>query len=129
MDNLKNVNGMNTVIMNKVKLLDHLKSNRAEHIKVFNETMAEYRKDIVTKLEEMVAVAKNGKDVDHYVDLEKPTSHETDYDTVIAMLEWANNDFVELTRKEFENYIENKWSWTERFTASNIMYMAKYRKN
>ena len=45
------------------------------------------------------------------------------YQQAIEMLEWTTSDSIELSKREFEEYVRNNWSWKESFKTSNMTYM------
>jgi len=123
-----NKNGMNTVIMNKAKLLEYLKANKIKHVAAYNEAIGEYWKELVAELSRLSERAKNKQEVGSYINLEIPKSHEGDYDMAIAMLENGINDIVVLEKSEFDRYVRDNWTWKAQFENSNAMYLAKKAK-
>lgn len=114
---------MRTVKVKVSELLGKIKKNREAHRAVFLEACEGYREKSIAELEKMLAEAKDGKRIRRYVELVEPMDMTKEYDQVIAMLEMSNDDVVELTHTEFQNYVQDDWSWKEQFTANNTRYL------
>ena len=80
---------MKTVKIKVKELLAHLKTNRANHIKDYDEAMVAYRKAILDELKAKQTVASQNLDISHSLKTVRPTSYESSYDEAIAMLEWT----------------------------------------
>ena len=116
---------MRTIKVDKKELLSHLRANRTAHIVAFDEAMVGYRKELVTCLGQMLKKAKNQEDVDHRVNIVRPTDFTEFYDNAITMLEWTVDEFIELDMNEFNQYIQDEWSWKQNFNLTNSLYAGK----
>lgn len=116
---------MKSVSMNKSRLLEILRQNREMHIAEFTSAMIEYRKDLVAELEKRLEIAQSGGDVEHFINLVVPMTHEKEYNTAIKMLEYDEREIVDLTNQEFQQYVEDEWSWKQAFAASTSYYNSK----
>ena len=113
---------MKTVKIKVSELLKHLKANRVNHIKEYNEAMIGYRKAILDELKAKELIASQNLDVSHSFKSVRPTSYEESYDEAIAMLEWTTDKEVELDRSEFKTYVQDEWNWKGNFLATTSVY-------
>jgi len=113
---------MKTVRINKTDLLNTLRKNREQHLIDYNDAVVEYRKALVSKLEEMLAKAKDNHTVSHHIDLAKPMSYEDSYNTAISMLDYSVDTVIELDQMEFAQYVEDNWTWNQSFAMSTLSY-------
>lgn len=113
---------MNKVTIEKEKLLDKLKTNRAEHASEYKEARAKYQSALILKLEAKLEQAKSGSDVELYIDLVKPVEYLSAYDRAISMLEVTLDTNIELTPEQFAQFWLDEWNWRGQYYASNSMY-------
>jgi hypothetical protein len=107
-------------------LLGHLRKNRERHASIVEKAQAKFREMVAARLEEMLALAKEGKKVQVKVGLAVPTCHTREYDTAIGLLEMtleAGEETVEIDSDEYERFVMDSWEWVERFTTSNRAYV------
>jgi len=113
------------VQVNKDKLLKKLKKNRKKHVEIFEQAQEAYRKQMIEELDRALKDAKAGKKIKRAFTLPVPENHVEDFDTVIQMLEWHQDDEIELHPSDFQQYVENKWGWQKSFTANTESYVAR----
>lgn len=113
---------MRSVKINKDKLLAAVRENRTTHIEEYAEAIAAYREAMIDELKDRLDHVEGGGEVDHYIEVMKPSSHEADYDRVIAMLEFSEDDVIELTSTEFAQYVQDEWAWKREFDAVSSNY-------
>ncbi len=118
---------MNTVKVKKPELLEILRTNRAEHKKIFEEAVEGYRQTLLSLLEARVSELKDGKQVRHYIDMDEPMCQIVEYDTAIKMVEMSVDEELELTEKQFRELVMDQWSWTGLTMASNVKYSSSAR--
>lgn len=116
---------MRSVKIDREELLDILQKNREQHVKDYNEALVGYREDAIKELNANLAEAMAGKEIKHHISVIRPTSYEDSYNTVIRMLELSIDSSIELTMQEFQQYVEDKWSWKDAFTSTTAFYAAK----
>jgi hypothetical protein len=116
------VKGIQHVAVKKEDLIAALKKNREQHKKDYDEGLEGYRRALVLELAAMLGAAKEDKDVNHTIDLERPQEHLEEYDQLLLMLDMSVDTTVLLTQTEFRQYVMDKWSWKERFTTSTEAY-------
>jgi len=106
-------------------LLEKLQENLEIHIKEFEEAREGYLAELEEKLDNMLKEVREAgirDEVNTYIDLEKPRSHEKDYERIIEVLEMTTAKTVHLTLGEFDKYVRDNWEWTDSFKMSNSKY-------
>jgi hypothetical protein len=58
-----------------------------------------------------------------FIELEAPVDHSSEYETVISMLEWSVNEETTITQTQFNNFVLDKWGWTNQFVGTNGKYI------
>jgi hypothetical protein len=111
-----------TVVVQKQKLVETLTANRDAHRAIFEEALAGYKARSVELLEQHIERIKKGKVERIAVSLPVPEDHTDDYDRALTSLEWSIFDEVELSMREFDQYVRDNWSWKGEFTATTSMY-------
>jgi len=111
-----------SVKCNKDYVLDALKKNRENHIKIVKEAKNGYLKEAEKQLKSRLEKIKNGYMTSLSFDLLIPADHTDEYDTIIKMLEMHTDDTIELSADEVRQLIENKWSWMNSFLSNNACY-------
>lgn len=116
---------MNSVKVAISDLLRTLETNRAEHIKDFDEAMEGYKVSMLKELLSKVKTIKKIGKVSHMFTTVVPVSYEKDFDEAIAQLEWSVDKEVLLTAGEFKQLVLNEWSWQNSFKTTIGMYKGK----
>ncbi|KKL71557.1 hypothetical protein LCGC14_2093750 [marine sediment metagenome] len=115
---------MNKITVEKVELLEVLRTNRATHRAKFDKAQEVYRERVIRELETSLRRARAGDRVEHYIRLPIPEDHTDDYNRVVEMLEMHKYDSVELTQSEFQCYVQDEWGWLKTFAANTTSYLA-----
>jgi hypothetical protein len=121
-DETPKLRGLETVRVSKTKLLEKVKANREEHRATFEEAIAGWRDEIVRRVEEILRDAKAGRDVPLHIGVVRPEDHTSDYDSVISLLEMSEDDELELTYQQFNQYANDNWGWQHQFLATASTY-------
>lgn len=112
------------------EVLAKIKQNRDKHNVDHEKDMVEYN----LALEEYGKVIKNMVDKQAYSDIsklpcpQKPVSHVTEYNQVIAMLEFSKDAEIILTARDVDRYINDNWEWREGYEFSkslNTRYLTR----
>ena len=142
-----------TVRVNRLKLLETLRKNREQHLKVFNEAMAGYKELALAKVNEAFnglegrllqkkdeIVAKIGtfssETADSFADylvildtvcvsLTVPVSYVAAYDTAIDMATFDTREELDLSGAEFQCFCRDVWDWSYEFTSISSTYTSK----
>jgi hypothetical protein len=121
-------NHMQFVNVDRNQLLKKLEENRTKHIEEYTEAKAGYLEAVIKRMKENLRKAVKTGVVEHTIMLTIPTSHESDYDTAIAMMEYSVDDQIKLMHNEFESYVLDKWTWSAQFSGATSMYSSKVSK-
>lgn len=121
-------NNQKSVTVNRVKLIEQLKLNMAQHKGDYNEAVIGYRiklmDDLALKLGEIQGLSAEEVLVVKTVSFAPPVSYEKEYIDAITMLEWSVSDTIDLDQTTFKQYIQNEWTWTRGFDVMNSTYKA-----
>lgn len=104
---------MDTISVDKTQLLDTLKANKQAHEEEFNETWGNYVQAFIDKLKERLAEVEAGSKPNHMIDILVPRSYADEYERVIQMLEWSQSNSVNLTHREFTQWVQDNWDWKD----------------
>lgn len=111
-----------TVVVQKDKLVETLTTNRDAHRAIFEEALEGYKTRSVELLEEHIERIRKGKVERILVSLPLPEDHTDDYDRALTSLDWSIFDEVELSMREFDQYVRDNWTWKQEFTATTSLY-------
>lgn len=108
-------------------VLDILKENRTEHAEIVKEATSNYHKKLGAKVTNILVAIEKQPDVpvSPYLDVEPPANHVKAYDTAIKMLEMTVDREITMSSQEYSQYIEDRWSWQERFLNTAAEYSGK----
>lgn len=107
---------------NKQEVIGRLKENLVEHASVFAEAKKTYALKAQAELQSRLDEFKAGRFPKLYIELKQPVTYESEYNTVIKMLEAHADDTITLSADEFRMFMEDKWDWTEAFLGTNSAY-------
>ncbi len=113
---------MDSVRVNKAELLEKVRENRKAHHELFLKAQHGFRERAVEELDEMLNLAREGRDIRQYLGLTAPQDHTVEYDRAIQMLEMSQDDIVEIDHSAFAQLVRNEWAWFQAATATNMMY-------
>jgi hypothetical protein len=116
---------MKTVKIKVLDLLETVRENRIKHETEYKEALAIWRADCISKMKQNLEDAENNREVVTYIELQKPVDYIKDYDRLISMLEWTEDESVELGAHEFDQYVNDNWNWKEDFSILNSAYLSK----
>ncbi len=119
---MNQMRGLKTVLVDKAQLIETVKENRADHREGFDEAMIGYKAKAIELLNEHIERIKANAPEMVSVHLAMPSDHSAEYDRVIEMLLWSQDDQLELSDIEFSEYVMDEWGWKQEWTASNAMY-------
>jgi hypothetical protein len=110
------------VRVNKSRLVAQLQENRERHQREYQEALAGYRVQLVAALTRKLERAKRKEDVSHDIELERPADRTDDYDRALAILEWEEQETLELPLVDFERWVLDAWPWRAGFRALHGSY-------
>ena len=117
---------MKTTTVSKTELLEKLNANRVKHIQDYKDARAKWEEAVIKRLAAVGREARNDdfSRVQYPIsDLPKPEHFTESYDTAIEQLKWEQNDSVVLEDDEFANYVQDNWTWRNRFIANTSSYL------
>ena len=143
--------GERTVTVDRMKLLETLRSNRDTHTKSYRESVAGYKEQASAALKKQLEAAKKAIDdnaemiavkIDRFdpdeplgdqvvvlgkisFTLEVPKDHTASYDVAIQMAEWEVGETIELTQSQFQCFVMDRWDWKKSFEYLNKSYTGK----
>ncbi len=116
-----------TTTVERLKLLDAVRTNYERHKQIVEEAWAGYWKRAEEELARRLAAVREGKEPDIVIRLDRPVDHTEVYENSIAMLEWSTDEFVVLEADEFRQLVRDQWEFTDHFYATNSGYSATAR--
>lgn len=124
MQNIKR-NVMNSVKVDRKKLLKIVTDNKEKHITDFNESVEDYKTAAVKLAEANLELAKTG-DLDKIAKMravpQKPVSYEQNYTRAIRMLELSVDKEIDVEEDVFNQLVLDEWAWKNAFVASASLY-------
>lgn len=114
--------GLDTVLLDREDLLKKVKHNYASHRQKFEEAIEGYKAKAVQLLQDHVERILADAPEKVVVSLPWPEDHSDDYERVIEMLEWSEDDQLELNEHQFATYVLDQWGWQEAFSTTAAMY-------
>jgi len=120
---------MEKIKVNKLNLLEVLNKNRNQHIEDYKLAVEGYKILSKKALQKKLKELKNLNDENYnefslyFSHIEKPVSHEDDFDTVIGMLNITIETDINISASEYKQYYLNEWQWKRDWYFSNTGYM------
>lgn len=110
------------VTVTKERVLSALRANLAQHKIEVEDARKGFAKAAKKALEDELAKVGKGKLRNIFLSLTAPQNHTRDFESAIAMLEAHQGDTLELTQRQFETYVMNRWEWFRQYAATNSAY-------
>jgi hypothetical protein len=124
MRNIKR-NVMNSVKVDRKKLLKIVTDNKEKHITDFNESVEDYKTAAIKLAEANLELAKSG-DLEKIAKMravpQKPVSYEQNYTRAIRMLELSVDKEIDVEEDVFNQLVLDEWAWKNAFVASASLY-------
>ena len=114
---------MNHTRMSRELFIDKVTRNMESHRALFEKALKGYRRRLIEELERRLEDVKKGRHIEQSIRLPEPQDHTDDYKRVILMAEYDLSDTVELSEREFSQYVMDQWDWTDAFSASTEAYL------
>lgn len=130
---LKERNVMNSIKMDRLALLEIVKSNLAKHIEAYTESVNDYNIGLIKISEWNVKVSKlNLRNLTKEIDLTKvsqfkgypsaPKSYAPEYGRAIRMLELSVEEIIDIEEDVFNQLVLDEWGWKNNFIATSTLY-------
>jgi hypothetical protein len=111
---------LESVTIERNKLIEIVTANREKHVNAYTETMAEYKIKYRDRLLELHGLSERGTYDD--VKLRKPRTYVDDYDRALRMLELSVDNDITVTEHSFRQLVLDQWQWQHDFTETNALY-------
>lgn len=112
---------MESVQVSRTDLMGKIERNRARHIERYEVALVGWRKKLIASLSKALQKARKGVDP-ALVSLPKPMKYVEQYDRVLGMLRMSTEKTVELSVVDFDQFVRDKWSWSDAFANSTVGY-------
>jgi len=113
-----------TIKVNKVKLIEQIKTNKENHIIEYDKAVIAYKEEALRQLNEQIKKVEEGS-LAAKLNLVTPVNNAENYDKIIQMFEWEVEDVVELEQNEFNEYVQDETEFAVQAKFSNSMYSLK----
>lgn len=136
--------------VNRLKLIETLRTNREKHVKDYEEAKAGYKAILLKKVDEEFDNAKRTLAKSHektrdkvanlkeediekqrdsftlvdaiYIEMKVPRCFKKEYDAAIDMATWDVRETLTLTYAEFTCFVRDEWDWKSGFDAISQIY-------
>ncbi len=113
---------MEKILISKERLLSQMEKNRAEHRRQFEEALNGWKERVLEELGNAIVDAKAGRKFSTFINLPQPVDHTPEYDAIIDQVNWHLEDQIELSLREFNQFVRDDWGWKKDFMATNVFY-------
>lgn len=114
---------MDTIRINRDKLLTTLQENRDKHRAEFETALAVWTEEAAGALRKAADnAAKGDVNVNPLADLPKPQNYLKSYNDAITRLEYEVRDEIELDDREFSAWVQDDWNWRGQFVGTTSLY-------
>lgn len=116
---------MEKVKVYKDELKTKLLNNRDDHKDLVEKAKKGYLKAIKQELNRLLEKVEQGEliNLQELYRFDQPVDKTEEYDTALQMLEMSVEDEIVLSRREFQNFVQDKWDWTDKMLFSNTRYI------
>jgi hypothetical protein len=92
--------------ISKDQLIAKIKENKEAHLKEYAEAVEAYRKEAAKQLKQATKELKGGS-LKIKLNLVTPVNRADEYDKVIEMFNWEVEETIELSQREFNEYVHD----------------------
>lgn len=115
-------NGDRVMRVTKLDLIEKINENKLVHVTAYNKAVIAYKEEAIKQLNSLIKDVEGGC-LTAKLSLTTPVDNRDNYDKLIKMFEWDNNDEVELTQREFNEYILDETESNRFALQSNLAYL------
>lgn len=109
----------------KDDLIAAIQKNKAAHIIDYQEAVVAYKKEAQEQLEKQLKELSEGS-LKIAINLVHPVNREKDYDSKIAMFKWEVSEIIEVTEREYRQYVEDEVPESVAARFQNASYKTKF---
>lgn len=102
--------------------MEALEVNFQKHLKEYSEAVVVYRKAKMEELNSWINKLDNNEEIPDHSILTQPVSYEKEYNRVIQMVTMSVDGEIDLTAREFSQYVLDEWDWQDSFKAVTSFY-------
>jgi len=107
------------------KLLEIIRTNRARHHDEYVKAMQGWREDTLKILKQNADILERNS-VEPLQEIEHaPLCHLTEYDRATMMLEMSVDENIVIEESDFYCYVQDQWGWKRMWQVSNMKYLTK----
>ena len=114
-------NGNRTIKVNKSNLIAKVMENKENHIKEYAKAVIAYKKEADKQLTKLLQYLYDGE-LELKLELVIPVNNASNYDDIVDMFQWEEDDLVELSQSEFTEYVQDKTHFANEARISNTYY-------
>lgn len=114
--------GLNVIKVNKSDLGSVIFGNKQKHIAEYNEAMQGFKRAYKETLENLMQEAEYNDKHESSVFFDIPESHESDYETILEMLDMSVDEEIEISYSQFKRYVRDEWDWKQSFLTASAKY-------
>lgn len=111
--------------VNKQKLIDKIIENKNNHSAEYEKAVKAYKIEAERQLKKQLADLESGS-LKINVNLTSPTNKTDEYDKILSMFKWEEEDIVELSQGEFNEYILDETQFAIQAKFINSTYLSSY---
>jgi hypothetical protein len=115
--------GFSTVRVSKSFLIETLEKNKEDHQTSYYEILEARHAKLLDTLRGELKKAKDRKDYQPSIHVPLPENHVKDYEKVINLLHASLDQEFELSRSEFDQYVNDDWGWKGHFLTVSGCYI------
>jgi hypothetical protein len=115
---------MEDVKLDKQTVIDRVKANLETHETAYLAAVEEYRRQQTELLEELLAKAKAGTNLDRLAlsRMPVPEDHSDDYRVALQMLEHEQRKSIVLAQHEYRQLMNDEWEWRRNWASNTESY-------
>lgn len=106
-------------------LIEALEKNLKAHREEYEAAMEGYWETLTMSLRYQLDCAMNRTPIERNLHTDKPKDHSKHYESAIRMLQMSADNFVVISKVEFNTYVMDDWSWKEEFSSVASNYTQK----
>lgn len=111
-----------TIKVDKQKLIDKIKENKANHIKEYEAAVIAFKAEAAKKIKELSDSLEKGSFDKLKLSMTVPENRSAEYDKLVTQFEWEIEKEVELSQGEFNEYIHDETPFARQAKLSNSFY-------
>jgi hypothetical protein len=104
------------------ELLEVLEKNRNAHKGAFDLAFERFRKEAIEWFKGRLDSLNKGELPSTWFNLPIPEDHTSDYNRLIDMVGMHKMSTLNITMREYQNYVDDEWPWTANETTTNTYY-------